>query len=417
MATTNIDISQVYPEEFQRGSKKDLISSVTPNVTFDDAKSSDTKPTSTQVPPVSGGFRVRTYEYPLNRQNDHYVLFNINLTEESRLIKSNKISVIGPVDNSGQNRGNTNTVTNQAIGGGVAAVGAVAAAPVIIGAATKLATIFGGKLALAGTALGGAVIFDESNRPTPEGETSITDKVGNATTKIGEYVNETFAFTNKLMRIAASITLYTPSSINVQYGFDYSIVDETLLAVLAQEKNFESLKQGLTNKSQYGENIEKLVQVAASSTQLASLLSKRAVNKRKDVMFKGVYQRQFGFEYIFAPRNAREAEEVAGIIFMFKYFAHPELADGYMNFLYTYPAEFDIEYGYRPKDPNFMGPTLDRNVNLNRISSCVLVGMNVNYSPNGSFQTLEQGEPCVVTMSLQFQEIETLHRDRIGLGY
>lgn len=411
---TLIDTSQMTPENFQQVSTATYVNS---KVTFDDGKSTDTKPTSTQVPPVSGGFKVRSYNYPLNSENDHYVLFNINLTEESRLIKSKQITNYYPVDNSGQNRGNNNTTSNQAIGGGVAAVGAAASAPIIIGAAAKLATLFGGKLALAGTALGGAVIVDEMSRAPADGSNPITDKVGDVANKIGEYVNETFAFTNKLMRIAASITLYTPSSVNVQYGFDYSIVDETLLAVLAQEKNFESLKQGLTNKSQYGENIEKLVQVAASSTQLASLLSKRAVNKRKDVMFKGVYQRQFGFEYIFAPRNAKEAEEVAGIIFMFKYFAHPELADGYMNFLYTYPAEFDIEYGYRPKDPNFMGPTLDRNVNLNRISSCVLVGMNVNYSPNGSFQTLEQGEPCVVTMSLQFQEIETLHRDRIGLGY
>lgn len=411
---TLIDTSQMNPENFKQVSTATYVNS---KVTFDDGKSTDTKPTSTQVPPVSGGFKVRSYNYPLNSENDHYVLFNINLTEESRLIKSKQITNYYPVDNSGQNRGNNNTTSNQAIGGGVAAVGAAASAPLIIGAAAKLATLFGGKLALAGTALGGAVIVDEMSRAPADGSNPITDKVGDVANKIGEYVNETFAFTNKLMRIAASITLYTPSSVNVQYGFDYSIVDETLLAVLAQEKNFESLKQGLTNKSQYGENIEKLVQVAASSTQLASLLSKRAVNKRKDVMFKGVYQRQFGFEYIFAPRNAKEAEEVAGIIFMFKYFAHPELADGYMNFLYTYPAEFDIEYGYRPKDPNFMGPTLDRNVNLNRISSCVLVGMNVNYSPNGSFQTLEQGEPCVVTMSLQFQEIETLHRDRIGLGY
>lgn len=404
MTTQSVDITQTNPASF---------TTVSNTTVGNDATNygNEGRHSISGVNEVSGGYRIKSYEYPLSKNNDHYVIFNINLTEESRLIKSRSVDVVGPVDNSGQNRNNTNTTTSQAVGGITTAAGAAAASPVVAGALTS---IFAATPAAAAISVVGAAAVT-SSVPTTSPSTS-TPTTGNATTNaIGTYLSNTFGFTNKLMRLAAAITLYTPSTVNVQYGFDYSIVDNNLLAILAQEKNYESLTQGIKNTSQWGENLEKILQVGAATNDTASLLSKRAVNKRKDVMFKGVSQRQFGFEYVFAPRNAAEAEEVAGIIFTFKYFAHPELSTGYMNFLYTYPAEFDIEYGQRILVDNNLENT--RNINMNKISSCVLVGMNVNYSPNGSFQTLEKGEPCIVTMSLQFQEIETLHRDRIGLGY
>ena len=92
-------------------------------------------------------------------------------------------------------------------------------------------------------------------------------------------------------------------------------------------------------------------------------------------------------------------------------FSLPEAIKGYNSFLYSYPAEFDIEYGFMNKGKP------EQNKYLNKISSCVLQTVNLNYSPNGSFQTLEAGEPVQVNMTLQFIELETLHRDRVTKGY
>lgn len=370
---------------------------------------------------VYGADKVRSYEYPLSKQNDHYVRFSINLTEESRLIKRKQVTVTGNADNSEQNRINTNTAISAA--GGALATGAAVVAgtamvsPLIIGgAATALGSLFARKgLVGAGLTVGVPAYLATQTEGGKAITGSAADMIKSGSEYVGESLDDIFAFTNKLKRLAAQITLYTPSSVRVQYGMQYEIMDNELIAILMQEKNFESLKQGLSNSAEYGENFKKLASVAGSTSKVASILSKRAINKRKDVMFRGIDNRSFNFDYVFAPRNAEEAKEVAGIIFMFKYFAHPELADGYMNFMYTYPAEFDIEYGYRSKGDDIVGETM--NPNMHRISSCVLSGISVDYSPNGSFQTLEQGEPCMVVLGLQFQEIETLHRDKIGLGY
>ena len=374
---------------------------------------------------VYGGDRVRSYEYPLNKNNDHYVKFSINLTEESRLIKRGQVNVIGNADNSEQNRINTNTTISSAGGGlatGAAGIaGASVVSPILVaGAAARLSSVFSRKgLVGAGLTLGVPAYLATQTEAGRAIVGAAGDKlaagIGAVSEYVGEELDDVFAFTNKLKRLAAQITLYTPSSVRVQYGMQYEILDNELIAILMQERNYESLRQGMTNSADYGENIKKIVQIAGATSRVASNLSKRAINKRKDVMFRGVDNRSFNFDYVFAPRNAEEAIEVAGIIFMFKYFAHPELADGYMNFMYTYPAEFDIEYGYRSKGDDVVGETM--NPNMHRISSCVLSGITVDYSPNGSFQTLEQGEPCMVVLGLQFQEIETLNRDKIGLGY
>jgi hypothetical protein len=84
---------------------------------------------------------------------------------------------------------------------------------------------------------------------------------------------------------------------------------------------------------------------------------------------------------------------------------HPEFKDA-NNFVYVYPSEFDIEY-FINGSPND---------NLNRISSCVLTEMNVNYSPNGVFSTFPDGTPTQINLTLNFVELETLTKERIEAG-
>lgn len=82
------------------------------------------------------------------------------------------------------------------------------------------------------------------------------------------------------------------------------------------------------------------------------------------------------------------------------------------QYLFIYPAEFDIEYGIRDENGNERD-----NIFLNKISSCVLTGLNVSYAASGgSYQSLRNGEPIHTKMNLQFMEIETLHRGRIEAG-
>ena len=373
--------------------------------------------------PLAGGDRVRSLIYPQSGGNNHYVRFSINLNEESRLIKSKQVGIVGDANLSDQNRAFRNQTSQDAIN----AVGTVGGAYVGMQAGT-----------VAGKAAGAALksLFKNKVSAGVVGGTTIVGTVAGATggallgDQIGELASEYLKVTNKLKRLTADITLYTPGNVRANYNLNYDM-PEDLLVTLAQSENYEAIKAGLAaagtglasltaeGAKEAGNTFGRFGRIiATAASPTVSMLSRTAVNVRRDVMFKHVGNRQFVFEYTFAPKSVTEAKEVADIIFMFKYFAHPEMLQGYGNFLYLYPAEFDIEYGIVPENAN-VGPTQPkRNEYLNKISSCVLTDIDVNYAPDSNaFQSLEQGEPVITTLSLVFKEIETLHRERIAQGY
>jgi hypothetical protein len=55
-------------------------------------------------------------------------------------------------------------------------------------------------------------------------------------------------------------------------------------------------------------------------------------------------------------------------------------------------------------------------MNLNRQTSAVLTDMTVNYSPQGQFNTFENGMPTQINITLQFTELSTLTKEKIQDG-
>ena len=135
--------------------------------------------------------------------------------------------------------------------------------------------------------------------------------------------------------------------------------------------------------------------------------SKKTANPYKEQLFKFIDFRRFEFAYKFAPRNKGELEAVMRIIQKFKYHMHPE-NDKTKLFL-EYPSEFNIEYRYRGA----------RNQYVNKISTCALTNMEVNYGNQDSFTSFTdtEGAPAEINLLLRFTELETLTNDRIGLDY
>ena len=372
--------------------------------------SDTTTPTTTDsvntAASTQGDNRIRTLQYPIAGGNSHYVRFYINVNEESRLIKNKVVGTTGPVDNSQQSRANRNQASADAINAAGATVGAIKGAQLASGwSAYGLKKLFGTNVPMSKSYKAGSI--------AAAGLTTVAGAVagGAAGYAVGALANEPFNLTNKLYRLTNTISLYTPGTIETNYSMDYSITDD-MLTDLAQQNQYDSIKKSISSPGDWMKDIGKAARIAAATTKTASMLSKTAVNPKRDIMFNKVNNRQFSFTYTFAPRNAAEANAVADIIYMFKYFSHPEMLPGYGNFLYLYPAEFDLEFGIVNSDGSE-----SVNTNINKISSCVLENMQVNYSPNGSFQTLVNGEPVITVMTLNFKEIETLHQGRIQAGY
>jgi len=355
---------------------------------------------------TQGDDKIRFLEYPLAGGNSHYVVFSINVNDESRIVKRSQIGTSGPVDNSQQARVSRGLQTTDTIAEGGAVVGGIVGAQAGAKWSAKwLKSVFGSgaptsaayQAGAVGTALGFAAIG-----------TAVAAGAGYGA---GKVASEEFHLTNKLQKLKASITLYSPADIRTEYNMRYDVTED-LLTDLAQQDQSGAIKDALSSAGDATKSISSVARIIASKVKTVSLLSKTAVNPKKDIMFSHVGNRQFNFNYTFAPRSAAEAKEVADIIYMFKFFAHPEVLPGYGNFLYLYPAEFDIKYMYINED----GESVE-NDSLNKISSCVLESIAINYAPNGSYQSLMNGEPVVTELSLSFKEIEILHQGRIQQGY
>ncbi len=318
--------------------------------------------------------------------NNHYVRFFVNIDEESKIYKDRQDIVTGPVNNVDQNRNDTNNPNEAVVNGAVTVVASLAAAK----AARHLFT---------------------SKSPL---RTPATIAGGVAGASVGSTLSsEVLKLTKKLYRLAATITMYMPAGINSSYNIGYDFNDD-LLANLAQDHQVDAIKSALSRGVVDGTKTaaSSIVRILGAQNETISRLSRTAKNPKKDILFKEVGNRTFQFEFQMAPKDAKEAIEVADIIYMFKLLAHPQLLEGYGQFLYLYPAEFDIEYGF-VDEKGVERP----NKHLNKISSCVIQRINVNYASNGSYQSLKDGEPIVTNLSIEFKEIETLHQGRIEDGY
>ncbi len=354
---------------------------------------------------------INVLQYPADNRSQHFVRFYINIQEESRVVKENLVGVTGDADYSEQNRGYTNSTDKNA----VQAAGALAGG------------LMGGKVGSSRRVMD----FVRNDNANPTQQQTRTQRLKGAA-KTGGVIAagaavgaaagyaitslaiDSFKLTQKMKRLACNITLYTPDIISTTYSMQYNTVEDLLLT-LSQHENYEAIKDGISNlfSSDIGNATGAAARILATGNSTISGLSRTSINKRMDIMFHAVSHRNFQFRYVFAPRTPEEAKTVDDIIFAFKYFAHPEILEGYANFLYLYPAEFDIEYG------QVIDGNETKNPYLNKISTCVLEDMNVNYSSGGNsaFVTLEKGEPVSVALTLVFKEIETLHRDRIAKGY
>jgi hypothetical protein len=329
-------------------------------------------------------------QYPKVNHSDHFVRFFINLDEESRMFTEKTATAIGNIDQTDQTR-----LRNKPIDQGVfqtaATIGGTAwAAGKSAKAATAALKGFEGNAALKSTIIVAGTVLGAAAGGLAAG-----------------YLSKQIKIDKKLKRLSTYITLYTPATISNSQQTSWDNYTDVMADLLQQGSDAEVMKS--ITMGGIAASAGRII--ATSASDLVQSATRTAANPKKDLLFKSISRREFSFAYTFAPSSSDEATEVANIIQAFRLFSAPEVIKGTMEFLYTYPAEFDIEYGF------IKDGVENQNQFLNKISSCVLKSVQVDYSPNGSFQTLENGEPVQVNMTLHFEEIETLHRDRIAAGY
>lgn len=371
----------------------------------------------------------QTYSYPKgsDRIYPHYIKFNINLPEKSQYFK--QVQVQGADSTVDQNRtkferlgaveGVLNTAATAVITG--TAVGATAAAEAVARAAKRGKTIKGDTFKAAAAA-------------------GIT-AAGVSTTIAAIDV------TRKTKRLAASIRLYMPDQVVMQTQNKYGEVSMTAALGLAglalnsggslgnaASNTLEKFVSFLTNQAQtqrsrqatgleanaaetfgniagaggkklgiFGEGIENVLLQSFGYAQ----------NPQVEVLFETTDLRQFEYAFNFLPRNADEAREVLNIIKVLRFYSAPELAQGTRGRYFIPPAEFDIQYMFIDNS----GKEVE-NTKLHKISTCALVGVDINYvGDSGQFVTFPDGTPVNIQMRLSFKELEVIHKGLVNQGY
>lgn len=340
-------------------------------------------------------YAVGQYMYPIDLMSEqyggNYAVFYVNMTHDSKLVPNSKNLSLSPQIES-RDRPD------------------IVAKPVDVSTLTGSSAALNTFASLAGGRLLGVGL-------TTAAKTTALANIPTVGVAIaGTNSPET---TRTKRKTAATIALHVPNQLSVRYSMQWS--DEDTATLQMAEAGVSEIIGALKSKSKSA--VEGVVDVTKSTgADIATnvTLSKGtgaisggalsaklgiAANPKKEQVFRGVDFRTFTFDYQFFPRSEKEAEMVLNIIGTFKFHMHPEFKSA-NHFVFIYPSEFDIMYYTNGKE----------NKSIHRHTSCVLTDMNVNYTPNGSFTTFDNGMPTQINMQLTFKELLILTKEQIKKG-
>ena len=350
----------------------------------------------------------------------NYIVFYINLPEAARFnVTSEQFS--GDVSTSDQNIQKTRGI-NQAVDPRLSAVelGAAATSINLLGDVAR--SLYTGEVATTAEKIG----FKVANKFIGGG--SVGSGVGSLAKNIEKKP--------KMKRIKEAIAIYMPDTVFHTYSHDYDVQSLTsALGNVGLAQKGASVLSGAENQlnanpakafglgaamgeifnPSQGGNVELGATIAERSgavgqgfTDFALRSQGLAINPQVELMFKGTGNRGFVFDFRFQPKSKQETETIKHIIYLFKRYAAPTLADsGVPGAYFAPPGQFDIQYYFGAMENPYIG----------KISTCVLENIDINYSSAGQFSTFPDGSPVEISLQLRFKEVDVLTRDMIDAGF
>jgi len=191
------------------------------------------------------------------------------------------------------------------------------------------------------------------------------------------------------------VNLYMPETVNFSYQSQYNGL--SLMQAVASTPYVP-----LVGKIASGIN-------SIMENSAVKLLLNRAgyvFNPQQQLLFEGIDFRTFQMSFTFSPVSKEEADDVSRIIQMFRMYAAPQIVREAAGMFFVPPAVFEIDFLQNGK----------RNPNINRIETCVIDNIDVNYAPNG-WAAHEDGQPVQTTLTISFKENVLIDRDKISQGY
>ena len=233
-------------------------------------------------------------------------------------------------------------------------------------------------------------------------------------------------------RTSDSIVLYMPNQLTANYAAAYKEEEIGSTFAAIAEKGMEAVRGSLSDTlfGGGGQGIKDVAQLFSdvlmdkgtgamgaagmgNPKAMSHKIENQAMNNYLEVMFTGIAHRKFSYNWKFTPKNAEESAEVDNIIRKFKFHMLPEKpADTQFGRYWITPSEFDLFYMFRG----------DENTWFNKISTCVLVNMDINWTPQ-QYQTFRPVEgkngapPVEVDLKLDFMETKLITKAEAAQGY
>ena len=131
------------------------------------------------------------------------------------------------------------------------------------------------------------------------------------------------------------------------------------------------------------------------------------INPNMELLFQGPKLRSFRYSFKFTPRDSLEAKEIRRIIRFFKKTSAPKRPAG--SLFLGVPSIYELKYIYNSgtngtKEHPF----------LNKLKLCALTSFNINYVPDGSYMTYQDGSMTSYTVDMQFDELEPIYNEDIS---
>lgn len=376
--------------------------SVTKKLNASDLSNSVAKSVDSLTTSKSGSYNVTHLSYPSeitqNVDMQHYVTFFINVRGKSKFYKDHKDQIVGEISTKGENRLDPKNLSNATTAAGAVTGGVAALKPSMTLGKAAFARVLGngGSIKKAGAA----------------GILTTAAGVGTGAV-VGAAVASIAVKSDTTYRIKDAITLHLSQSPSAHYNAAYDTADlGAVVGFLSGGSSFVDSMQassmtveGLIAMGRTAMQPSASLITAGNGKALIEATSKQTLNPYREVLFRSVGFRKFSFEYRFMPKNQKETDAVQNIIQTFKEHMHPELSEGGMY--YIHPSEFNIQYYFSGKENKY----------FNKISTCVLEDMHVDYGGQEGVSSFKDGAPVEIHMRLIFQELETLTRERVQQGY
>ena len=145
--------------------------------------------------------------------------------------------------------------------------------------------------------------------------------------------------------------------------------------------------------------------INVDSSQMIARSTGTAINPNLELLFSGPKLRTFQFVFNFAPNEADEAQEVRGIMRMFREGMLPHNASTGDKLFLGAPDVFRLSYKNKTK----------RIKSLNIFKICALTACEINFTPDNQYQSYEDvaavSMPVRSTMKLTFTELSPIFAD------